>query len=603
MTEASDRVDVVWTVLSRRPGRVPAALPIPAWQGECRDWMWDAQPETIRRARRSLRSEHAGAVAAVSPNLHHVLGRRLVTFDRAVTAALQPKSTRRDLTVARRAVNRLGRALDEPESRQAGWDDVVTAATDATCLDDAQTTAVQLAALLYRGGFSPEQRVGTLCAILEGGALDIAEARVALGRRRPGRWPHHQADSRLAAQGRLDLCRDLVALRATTTTCFVWLAYRRARLVDEVVCSGGVRFIRLEAAVAEYRRTGSLFGTPLRSIDELPKAEPDDDVALVQVTLEHHLPRDAVTDAVAIIDAVTGDIAAKAIGTTWRRLGWSHVRHSSGDSATSFFTPKAELAELHLSYDHERAGRRLAERADQLTRAVRRRPPYDPLIVDALRSRADAKAASSERNAVVLLGRSVEAAAGACDLGMDEMRILAKGEWPWAAVLGDLRRWTNFALGRDDPFANDPRLTRLARAIVTEVRETWSDSIDTAAVVRLGDELGDSATNLIEAQNVRELLRTLTDPEAYLRRIAELEKQADLYQERGRRVRNAVMHGNPVSQRSVSSARAWWEFIADVAVHVATSDHPGRTVTRMHRGRDRFEVKLRSGTPPVEAYS
>ncbi len=606
VTEASDQLEVVWSVLRRGFGRVPAALPIATWQSESRDWFWHARSDATRRERRALLTEHAAAVATVSPLLHRVLGGRLVTFDSAVTAALQSKADRRNLTAARRAVNRLGGVLDEPETRQAAWDDIVVAAQAATSLDDARAAVVQLETLLGRAGFDPKHRVRKLSAILEGSALDIAEGSVALGRRRRGRWPHHHARSRLASQGRLDLCRDLVAVRAEVTTCFVWLAYRRARLGDDTLHAGTVTFTRLDAARDAIRTTGSLFGTPFTDAASLPADDPDDDIAIVQVILENHLPRDAVADAVAIVDAVTGDVAADAIGTTWQRLGWSRVRYASGGGATSSFTTPAELADIRRSYDHERAAQRLADRADRLTRAVRRQPPYDPLIADALRSRADAKVASSARNAIVLLGRSAEAAAAASGLEMDDVRELAMVEWPWAAIRADLRQWTNLALRRDDiVLRHDRRLAHLARQIITEVRETWSDLVNTEAVVRLGGDLIDCAENPVEARSANELVRTLTDPQLYLKRVARLKGDAHLYQERSRRVRNALAHGNPVSEPTLTSARVWWEFLADVATHVATEGYgqsPSNAVRTMQRLRERFAAKLASGTPPVEAY-
>lgn len=606
MTDASDQLDVVWSVLGRGFRRMPAVLPIATWQSESRDWIWDATRGAIHRERRGLLTEHSGAVAAVPPRTRQALGRRLLTFDTAMTQALQPKAHRRDLTAARRAVNRLGVALDEARTRQAAWDDVAAAAGTAVSLDDPRGAVVQLGTLLGRAGFDPQQRVRKLTAILEGSALDVAEALVALGRRRRGRWPHHHARSRLDSQARLDLCRELVAARADMTTCFVWLAYRRALLSADTLHSGGVTFTRLDAAREAIRRTGELFGTPFSDDLSLPSDDPEDDIALVQVTLENHLPRDAVADAVAIVDAVTGDIAADAIGTSWRQLGWSRVRYASGGGATSSFTTPAELADLRRSYDHERAAQRLAERADRLTRAVRRQAPYDPLIADALRSRADAKAASSARNAIVLLGRSAEVAAAASRLRMDDIRDLAVAEWPWAAIRADIRQWTNLALRRDDiMLAHDPQLAILAQQIITEVPETWRNLLNTEAVVRLGDDLVDCTSNPVEFRNADQLVRTLTDPDLYLRRIARLEDDARLLQDRSRRVRNALAHGNPVSHPTLTSARVWWEFLADVATHVATEGYgrsPKGTVRTMNRRRERFAATLRNGTPPVDAF-
>jgi hypothetical protein len=102
-----------------------------------------------------------------------------------------------------------------------------------------------------------------------------------------------------------------------------------------------------------------------------------------------------------------------------------------------------------------------------------------------------------------------------------------------------------------------------------------------------------------------QLVRTLTDPQLYLKRVAHFKGDARLYQERSRRVRNALAHGNPVSQSALTSARVWWEFVADLATHVATEGYgqsPSNTVRTMQRLRERFAAKLASGTPPVEAY-
>ena len=567
--------------------------------------MTTARGEPLTKARTSLRVEHVAAMAAVHPQLRQCLGRGLITFDLAVAAALQPKADEAALTRARRAITRLDAALETPQVRQAAWDDVVVAAESAASLDDGRAAVDQLEALLERAGFDWKVRVGKLVAILERSAVDIAEASVALRRRRPGRWPAGSAQSPLSADARLNLCRDFVALRADPTTCVVWLAYRRARLPEAPLHSGGVAFVRLKVARDAVRSTGSLLGAPFANEDSLPSDDPDDDIAIVQVILEDHLPRDAVADAEAIVGAVTGDVAADAIGTTWSQLGWTRVRFASGGGGTNYFATPDEVADIRRSYDHERTAQRLVERADRLTNAVRRRPPYDRLIADALRSRADAKH-TSPRNAIVLLGSAVEAAVAASGLDIADIRDLAVAEWPWAAIRAEIRQATFLAVGRDDMrFRHDPRLSRLAEQIITDIHETWSDLVSTEAVVRLRDDLVDVADNAIETRNAEQLVQMLTDSRFYLQRIERLQEDARVQQERSRRVRNAFVHGNPVTAPALASARAWWDFVADVATHVATDGHgrsARRTLASMYARRERFAEKLRNGTPPVQAF-
>lgn len=391
MDIVDDSVDAVGSMLRRGFGTPPAALPIAVWCGEISSWLTVGRSRSFKQECRRLRDEHDAALAAVPPRLRRQIRSPLIRFDAAMADALVKKPSTAAIGSARDAADSLAEMLRRPAAREAAWDDVVATATKARSLGSARGAVEQLRCMIEVAGFDVDRRMRKLIAILADDRIDIISAQVELGRRRrPRHWPSVDARAKLPARARLQLCRDLMALAADTTECIVWLAYRRALLSRDLIDHGSVTFVRLECAHRLINETGALLGTKFDDTNAPPLPVVDDDIAVVRVQLDRHLTRDAIADAEAIVGAVTSDVAADTIGIAWEQLGWVRATFASGGEETRRYTTEAHVADIRRSYDHERAAQHLERRAAPVLRALGRQRPFDRLLADALRIRAEA---------------------------------------------------------------------------------------------------------------------------------------------------------------------------------------------------------------------
>jgi hypothetical protein len=103
-------------------------------------------------------------------------------------------------------------------------------------------------------------------------------------------------------------------------------------------------------------------------------------------------------------------------------------------------------------------------------------------------------------------------------------------------------------------------------------------------------------------------LDLLTDAAAYQERRRAYAEQLELLRERHRRIRNAVVHGNPVHERVLASARPLGHYVAHLAFSAAVDSFAAGTELRdrlaaHNRRLQALQEHLAQGKAPVDFWS
>lgn len=201
---------------------------------------------------------------------------------------------------------------------------------------------------------------------------------------------------------------------------------------------------------------------------------------------------------------------------------------------------------------------------------------------------------------MLLLGRVLEAVAAYCGLETGELESTVAAAWPraaWSALVQDAfrhaldqgRYWTD---ERDEASA-------LMDRVFTDRRPTGQYLAQLKVAAEHRDEL---VRWLATCEHRREAVRidALVDAGVLLDLFAGYEAEAEVLGRRRRRVRNAITHGNPVSEVALRSVLPFARWMAEVAlrrgVDVYTSGRPYRSITST-KDADvaKEEARLRAG--------
>lgn len=578
--------------LDRRHG-VSNVLPLTVIVKEIAEWVelasgTDAWKKPANRI--SLQLDLDESEAAVGATLRKHIESRLGAFRAALlqlyasppAVLAQPPGTRTDpiwtnlLSTARELLE----DLDSDDAARASWDDLVAAAQDRSLARrEYRPIAELLFEQLHRRGLDAEGAFRRLVSI------------VAFGRG-PDDGPIRGKSTALGQ--RMTNARNFVGTPAQVEPIAVWLGYQGRLHLH--LSAGRVSFLDAHWAVPNAEAGRQDFDHKAELSDLVRKArlfkvaqmvdeESDVDI-LVRVDLGNTTAAGAVSRAVDIVDTIL-NVSIHNAGGIRPRLAQHGVIRSGKPSSASFM---AVWRETGFPDDHygagmtaeaiEQYGPRIAEalaRAELprfLAAAIEVQTAADhPFSRDmVLRKPSEADISS----VIPLSDRVVQHIAAHAAMAPDALFTLLGTHWPHVRWLTDLRRAAGMCLLGGG----------LRDELLTELTGEWLSSRPKQPWILLLADRADDFLSLCRLEHERawitRMFTSVGDHATYSALIHEYTDEGKVLEARRRRVRNALVHGNPASFAVVQSVREYADFLSGSAIN---------------RGLESFV----DGTPPAEA--
>lgn len=388
----------------------------------------------------------------------------------------------------------------------------------------------------------------------------------------------------------------------------VWTLYRRAQVTWRTA-AGPIVFLRADWAIPNAREDdGQLFEErdELRAllVDSLvpsedilwPEGESRESYVLVRIQLGRRNAIDAAEEAERRIEAIL-NIAAGSGGVIWVATGSSATMLDGQLRSASFGAHVRDRTDLEDSYGVQQTMSLIASWSMRLSDALDR-GPMPEFLMDALGAVREASL-TDHRDVHFYDARPVtpRVALALQDHAMEQVASLAqmKPDLLIANLMEDevdhlwdqtvsAAVWAPLAGRRTDPNEHREQL-RLQAAIVRyggggrvlEVEKVWA----------LRSELEAFARDTAARCSLLAGLAAISDAaeEARVRDVARTE--GAVVRSRHRRVRNAIVHGNPVSSAAMASVSDFSDRITRNALGIALESYAtGRTVTDLLDDRD-----------------
>ncbi|MEV6487121.1 hypothetical protein AB0M20_00580 [Actinoplanes sp. NPDC051633] len=562
--------------LDRHHG-LSSVLPLTVIVEEITEWVdlasgGDAWKKSANRS--SLRSDLDQSVSTVGAHLSNHIAGKLAAFQTALSqlsnnqAVLsQPPGTRTDAvwTNLLCSAGELLKELDSDDAARASWDDLVATAQDRTLARrEYRPIAELLFEQLQRRGVSAENTFRDLVSI------------VAFGRD-PGEIPRGVKD--IPFNQRLERARTFVGTAAKVEPIVVWLGYQGR--IHLHLSAGRVFFLNAHWAVPNAEpghqdfphkeelwalvRDGLIFNVA-KMVDE----ESDVDI-LVRVDLGNTTAAGAVSRAVDIVDTIL-NVSIHNAGGIRPRLAQHSVIRSGKPGAVGFL---ANYRETGFPDDHygagitadaiEQHGPRIAEalaRAELprfLAAAIEVQTTADhPFSRDmAMRRPSEADISS----VIPLSDRVVQHIAAYAAMDPNALFAQLREHWPHIRWLTDLQCAAGMCLlggGRRGDLVN-------------ELTHEWFSGRPKRPWILLLADRADDFLSLCRLEHERawiaRMFTSVSDHVAYSALIYEYTAEGNVLEARRRRVRNALVHGNPASFAVVQSVREYAEFLGGSALN------------------------------------
>lgn len=526
---------------------------------------WDLD-ESVGAVRSSLRAHIAGPLAAFKA--------AFANLTRSSPAVLsQPPGTRVDavwteaLSTARNLLN----ALDSDQAVRASWDDLIATAQDRTLARrEYRPIAELLFEQLQRRGLSAEWTFLDLVSI------------VAYGRD-PDEIPVDTKDTPLAE--RLVNARTFAGKPPAVEPIVVWLGYQGR--IHLHLSAGRVSFIDAHWAVPnagpggqDFEHKGELWELvqhgDVFKVAKLVDERSDVDF-LVRVDLGETTAAGAVARAVDIVNTIL-NVAIHNAGGIRPHLAQHGLIRSGKPGSFSFGVAGRETGfpddhyGAHITADAiETHGPRIAEALAReelprfLAAAIEVQTTADhPFSRDmALRKPSEADISS----VIPLSDRVVQHVAAHAAMNPNDLFNLLQERWPHARWLTDLQHAAGMCLlggGRRDELLNE-----LAA-------EWYSDKPKQPWILFLADR-ADDFISLCRLEHERawitRMFASVSDHAIYSTLIDEYTAESKVLEARRRRVRNALVHGNPASFTVVQSVREYAEFLGGGALSLGLESY------------------------------
>lgn len=573
--------------LDRHHG-VSTVLPLTVIVEEIAEWVelasgTDAWKKAANRD--SLQWDLAESVGAVSSSLRAHIAEPLAAFQTAFanltcssSAVLsQPPGTRTGavwteaLSTARNLLN----ALDSDQAARASWDDLVATAQDRTRVRrEYRPIAELLFDQLWRRGLSAERTFRDLVSI------------VAYGRD-PEEIPVGKKDAPLAE--RLANARAFVGTPAAVEPIVVWLGYQGR--IHLHLSAGRVSFINVHWAVPnaepdrqdfehkaelwELVQHGDLF-----KVAKLVDEESDVDF-LVRVDLGDTTAAGAVSRAVDIVNTIL-NVAIHNAGGIRPHLAQYGLIRSGRSGSFSFMVARRETGFPDDHYGAEITAEAIEKHGPRIAEALAREelPRFLAAAIEVQttadhafsRDMALRKPSEADISSVIpLADRVVQHVAAHAAMNPNDLFDLLQKRWPHARWLTDLRRAAGMCLlggGRRD-------------ALLHELTVKWfSDRPKQPWILFLADRANDFIS-LCRLEHERawitRMFASVSDHAIYSTLIDEYTTESKVLEARRRRVRNALVHGNPASFTVVQSVREYAEFLGGSALNLGLESYVENT--------------------------
>jgi hypothetical protein len=527
--------------------------------------------------RTSLRLDLAESIESIGPSLKAQIAGPLMAFNEAFDRLIgssravleQPPGTRTDAvwTDVDSTSAHLQKVLVADDAVRASWDDLVAASQDQTLVRrEYRPIAELLFDQLDRRGRSAEQTARDLISV------------VAFGRD-PDDIPIGEKDTPL--DDRLSKARTLVGTPVDVEPTVVWLGYKGR--INVHLSAGRVSFYVAQWAIPnaapgrfEFDHKEELWklvqhGHIFRISERVD--EEDDVDTVVRVDLGVTTGAGALERAIEMVDIIMSvslhrsggvrpQLAEHAVLRSGRHAGSGRraVRNRTGfpnDTYGAGMT--AEAIQRH--------GQRLAEALAReelprfLAAAIQVQTNADhPFSRDmALRKPSEADISS----VIPLSDRVVQHVAAHAAMNPNDLFTHLGDRWAHARWLTDLQRAAGMCLlgggGRRD--------------LLDELTGEWLSDRPTRPWVLFLADKADDFLSLCRLEHERawvgHMFASISDHPTYTRLINDYTDEGAVLEARRRRVRNALVHGNPARFAVVQSVREYAEFLSRGALNLA----------------------------------
>ncbi len=565
--------------LDRRHG-LSAVLPLAVIVSEIAEWVqlasgtdaWSPKPN-----RTSLALDIHQSVRTLGPALRADISAPLAAFEAAFAALIgspravleQPPGTRSaavwvDVTTSATA---LLTALDSDAATRASWDDLVAAAQDRML---ARREYRPMAELL----FEQLQRRGHIADRIYDGLVSI----MAFGRD-PDDIPMGEKDTPL--QERLDKARDYVGAPAEAEPTVVWLGYK-GRITQRLE-AGNVAFHDALWAVpnAEPERFPFAHKEELWEIIQYGYnfkvakllGEESEVDTIVRVDLGTTTVAGAFERAVAIVEIILS-VSIHRVGGIRPRLAEYHILRSGKNVGGGHHATHKQPGFPDDTYGAGITSDAIGEHGPRIAEALAR-AELPRFLVAAIEAQATADLPFSRDMAlrtpseadissvIPLTDRIVQHVAAHAAMDPNVLFATLGERWAHAHWLADLQRAAGMCLlGGDGRSELRDELT--ARWLSDRMEQPW--------ILFLADRATDflSLCRLEhERAWIKRMFASISDHTVYRELMDEYVTEGAVLDARRRRVRNALVHGNPVSFAVVQSVREYAEFISGTALYSA----------------------------------
>jgi hypothetical protein len=565
---------------------------------ELRLWAKDARKESwnARKNRDSLELDINQLYAVIGPRLRSVLGSRV---NRLFVAA-----NRTDICSAAEDFNRVWRHRD---AVRAAFGDLCDAASrpESTSWDLRRLSDV-LASQLGPSALGPWSVLRESASALVG---QTYEALLEKPQQAGGLVPEPSSADRVRR------AEQILTADPLTGNVIVWLLYERA-IVPWRIEAGPITFLWADWMVPNaLRDDGQDFPErdELRAIlkdalwrEDLEEAinDPGNRLALARVDLGRRTVAGASEEAERRVEAILS-IAVGAGGVSWQKTGTSSIVVDGRVGSTSFGLHLGRSTHFEDTYGMGATSEILKSVAGRMNVAMTEKPMPE-YLVEALIALREASMtnhrdvdsygtrAVTPRFATALEDHVMELISSIASMNPTNLAVaLEEREVEWRfqqRILGGIM----------SPFERD--LNSIGNTETLEKQISHYDEGGRVVSIKKAVEFQDDLlripmTNLARA-DLEASLTAITEAEYEIRMLDDIRTEVNRIRARHRRVRNAINHGNPVTQFALQSIRGFSERCARSAVNLALQGYAtGVPIASMvTEERDRREAQQNERT-------
>jgi hypothetical protein len=559
---------------------VSAVLPLTVIVSEIAEWVQlasgvDAWKPAPNRA--SLQLDLEQSTLAIGPSLRALIAAPLSAFETAFTRLItsprrileQSPGTRADLAWTDLVSTAAGllTALVTDHAVCASWDDLTAAAQDRAL---AGREYRPMAELLF-------EQLHLRGRDAEGVFRDVVSI-IAFGRD-PGDIPVGEKDTALGE--RLTRARGYVGMPADEVPTVVWLAYK-GRIYQHLE-AGSVAFLDAHWAVPnaepgrfDFEHKEELWeivqhGHTFR-VAKLVDEESDVDT-IVRVDLGTTTVAGAVERAIAIVEVIIG-VSIHRAGGIRPQLAQYEVLRSGRRAGGGLHAVRTETGFANDTYGAHITSEAIAQHGPRIAEALARQnlPRFLAAAIEVQttadhpfsRDMALRKPSQADISSVIPLSdRVVQHVAAHAAMNPDRLFELLGTRWAYARWLTDLHRAAGMCLlGGDD-----------RSELLSELTREWLSEHPKQPYILLIADRCDDFVSLCRLEHERawiaRMFASISDPAEYRTLIEQYAAEGIVLEARRRRVRNALVHGNPASFAIVQSVREFAEFGSGTALNVA----------------------------------